>query len=67
MLDELKASKILRGLRGGKGVEREALVRVIEAVCLCALANHDIKEIELNPVFADSDGATAVDVRVILV
>jgi len=67
MLDELKASEILRGLRGGQGIDREALAQVIEAICLCALANPDIREIELNPVFAYSDGATAVDVRVILV
>ncbi len=67
MLDELKAAKILRGLRGRKGIDREALAQIIEAVCLCALANPEVKEIELNPVFAYSDSAVAVDARVILV
>ena len=61
MLDGVAAAEVLRGVRGAAPVNREALAGVI--VNLSALANDfpEIREMDLNPVLADADGAIAVD------
>lgn len=66
MLEEIKAAVLLRGWRGRPAADREALVNVMLALADCALANSDIAEIELNPVFVYPDKAIAVDVRAFL-
>ena len=61
MLDGVAAAEILRGVRGAAPVHREALADII--VNVSALVNDfpEIREVDLNPVLADADGATAVD------
>lgn len=61
MLDGVAAAEILRGVRGAAAVHREALADII--VNLSALASDfpEIREVDLNPVLADADGAIAVD------
>ena len=61
MLDGVAAAEVLRGVRGGAAVNREALADVI--VNLSALVSDfpEIREVDLNPVLAEADGATAVD------
>lgn len=66
LLDELRTAELLRGWRGRPAVDREALVDLMLALADCALANPDIAEIELNPVFAYPDKAVAVDARAYL-
>jgi acetyltransferase len=65
MMEEIKGSKILRGLRGEKSVNMDALANIIAAVSKLSLAHPEIKEIDLNPVIADSKTATVVDARMI--
>jgi acetyl coenzyme A synthetase (ADP forming)-like protein len=66
MLDSIAAAEILRGVRGAKGVDREALATMIERVSVLVSDFPEISELDLNPVFATDRGATAADVRIVL-
>jgi acetyl coenzyme A synthetase (ADP forming)-like protein len=66
MLDGIQAAEILRGVRGAKPVDREALSSMIERVSSLVADFPEISELDLNPVFASEKGATAADVRVVL-
>jgi acyl-CoA synthetase (NDP forming) len=66
MLDGIAAAEILRGVRGGQGVDREALAAMIVNVSRLVSDFPEIAELDLNPVFASPEGATAADVRVVL-
>ena len=66
MLDSIAAAEILRGVRGAKPVDREALADMIERVAALVGDFPEISELDLNPVFATERGATAADVRVVL-
>jgi len=66
MLDSIAAAEILRGVRGAKGVNREALATMIERVSVLVSDFPEISELDLNPVFATDRGATAADVRIVL-
>lgn len=66
MLDQIRASKLLRGIRGRPAADRESLIDLMLSVADCALANPEIVEIELNPVFSYQDRAVGVDARAYL-
>ncbi|MBV8909542.1 MAG: acetate--CoA ligase family protein, partial [Gammaproteobacteria bacterium] len=66
MLDSIAAAEILRGVRGAKGVDREALATMIANVSQLVADFPEISELDLNPVFATPSDATAADVRVVL-
>ena len=70
MLDELRGAKILDGVRGQEGVDKEAIVDILFKVGgpngLLMTLGDDIAELDLNPVIATGDGAIAVDARFIL-
>jgi len=66
MLDGIAAAQILKGVRGGAGVDREALATMIVKVSQLVSDFPEISELDLNPVFATAQGATAADVRVVL-
>jgi acetyl coenzyme A synthetase (ADP forming)-like protein len=66
MLDGIQAAEILRGVRGAKPVDREALASMIQRVSALVADFPEISELDLNPVFASEKGATAADVRVVL-
>ncbi|HLJ64208.1 MAG TPA: acetate--CoA ligase family protein, partial [Stellaceae bacterium] len=66
MLDGIAAAQILKGVRGAPGVDREALASMIVKVSQLVADFPEISELDLNPVFATSEGATAADVRVVL-
>ncbi|MYV52492.1 acetate--CoA ligase family protein [Streptomyces sp. SID3212] len=66
MLDGIRAAEILRGVRGAEGVDREALAGLVVKVSQLAADFPEIREIDLNPVFASANGVTAADVRVLL-
>src|ERR1700761_4571215 len=61
MLDGIAAAEILRGVRGGKPVHRDALSGMIEKVSALIADFPEIAEMDLNPVFATDTGATAAD------
>ena len=66
MLDGIGAAEILRGVRGGPAVDRNALARIIVAVSRIVSDFPEIRELDLNPVFAAQAGAIAADVRVLV-
>jgi acyl-CoA synthetase (NDP forming) len=66
MLDGINAAEILHGVRGGAAVDRQALARIIVAVSHVVTDFPEIRELDLNPVFAHRTGAAAADVRVLV-
>jgi acyl-CoA synthetase (NDP forming) len=66
MIQEIKGYPLLQGYRGQKPADIPALIDLILKVSKFVDENPKIKELELNPVFAYSEGATAVDARIIL-
>src|SRR5581483_4520199 len=65
MLDGISAAEILKGVRGSDPVDRNALASIIQSVSQLVSDFPEIKEMDLNPVFARKSGATAVDVRIV--
>lgn len=66
MLDGIRAAEVLRGVRGGAAVDREALAGLIVSVSQLAHDFPEIAEVDLNPVFASADGVVAADIRILL-
>lgn len=67
MLDELKSKVLLDGVRGKPAVDRKAVADMISAVSrLGAAAGPRLAELDLNPVLAGPQGATAVDWLMVL-
>jgi len=65
MLDGIQAAEMLKGVRGGKAADREALSTLIVRVSELISQFPEIDELDLNPVFAAPDGAIAADVRIV--
>jgi acetyl coenzyme A synthetase (ADP forming)-like protein len=61
MLDGIQAAEILKGVRGAKPVDRNALAAVIVGVSNLVNDFPEIQEVDLNPILARPDGVTAVD------
>ena len=66
MLDGIQAAEMLKGVRGGDPVDREALADMIVRVSQLVNDYPEISELDLNPVFATKDGAIAADVRIVV-
>src|SRR5258708_6244665 len=66
MLDGIAAAQILEGVRGADPVNRDALAKMIQSVSQLVADYPEIAEMDLNPVFATKDGATAADVRIVV-
>jgi acyl-CoA synthetase (NDP forming) len=66
MIREIKSYQLLTGYRGQEPVDVSKLEDFLLAVSEFAEQNPMVREIDLNPVLAYSDGAVAVDARVIL-
>jgi len=66
MITELKGYKILEGYRGMEPANIEVLEDLLLKVSDFVEGKPEIKEMDINPIFAYSDGALAVDARVIL-
>ncbi|MBN1856943.1 MAG: acetate--CoA ligase family protein [Dehalococcoidia bacterium] len=66
MIHDIKGFPMLQGFRGAEPADLDALEKVIVAVSDFVEANPKIKELDLNPVFANKDGAIAVDARIVI-
>jgi acyl-CoA synthetase (NDP forming) len=66
MIREIKGYPILGGYRGQKPASIPALEKLIVKVSQFVEKNPQIKELDLNPIFAYPDKAVAVDARIIL-
>ena len=66
MITEIKGFPVLKGYRGQEPANIPILEDLIVKVSEFVDKNPEIKELDLNPVFAYKDGAVAVDARIIL-
>ncbi len=66
MMDEIKGRKLLEGYRGKEPADKERLQKMLVQLSDFVDATPGIEEIDMNPVFAYSDGAMVVDARIIL-
>ena len=66
MLSEIKAAKILDGIRGQPPVNKKALVNLLMKTSNFINRHPEIEELDLNPVFATDKGVSVVDARIIL-
>jgi len=66
MIKEIKGYPLLEGYRGQEPANIPYLEDLLVKVSRFVDKNPEIKELDLNPVFAYKDGAVAVDARVIL-
>jgi acyl-CoA synthetase (NDP forming) len=65
-LGEIRAARLLEGFRGSDPVDKAALEDILLRVSEFVAATPEVREMDLNPIFAYPDGAVAVDARVIL-
>jgi acyl-CoA synthetase (NDP forming) len=66
MIQEIKGYPLLQGYRGKEPANIPVLVEMILKISKFVEENPQIKELELNPIFAYADGAAAVDARILL-
>lgn len=66
MIDEIKGRPILAGVRGQPPADIGALKTAILKVAEFVEKHPEVKELDLNPVFAYPDGAIAVDARIVV-
>ena len=66
MVREIKGFPLLQGYRGSEPVDIGNLENILLKVSEFVEKTPEIKELDLNPIFAYKDGAVAVDARVIL-
>ncbi len=65
MIKEIKGYPILAGARGRKPVKMSDLVSALIGVSRLMMEHEEIKEIDINPLFANEKYVKAADVRVI--
>ena len=66
MMEEIQGKKLLGGYRGKEAADKETLQQMLVKLSDFAHATPGIEEIDMNPVFAYSEGAAVVDARIIL-
>jgi len=66
MLEEIRASKILNGVRGALPTDKDALVRLMLGISELCTAFPEIAELDLNPVLAYPQGVCILDARILL-
>ena len=65
-LRSLRGYPVLAGARGRPEVDLDALARTLASASRLLVAVGEISELDLNPVVASSDGATVVDLRILV-
>jgi len=68
MIGSIRGARILQGIRGEKPCDIESVVDLLVRLSHMLVDSPQIQEIDINPVlvFAEGEGALAVDARVIL-
>ncbi len=67
MINRMKSCRLLDGFRGGAGVDRTALARVLVRVGQLGLENRRIREIDINPLIPMDGLPVAVDASMVLI
>jgi acyl-CoA synthetase (NDP forming) len=66
MIEEIKGYPVLKGYRGQEAANITALEDTLLKLSRFVEGHPEIRELDLNPIFARSDGAIAVDARIIV-
>lgn len=66
MVQEVRGFPILKGVRGQKPINFKKLEDFLLRASKMVVENPRIKELDINPVFANSKGALAADVRILV-
>ena len=66
MIGEIKGRPVLEGVRGQPASDIKALKDTILKVSAFVEKHPEVRELDLNPVFAYPDGAMAVDARIVI-
>jgi len=66
MIQEIKGRPLLEGYRGQEPADIANLEELIMNVSSFVEQHPEVKELDLNPIFAYKDGAVAVDARIVL-
>jgi acetyltransferase len=66
LMEQTKIDKALKGVRGRKPVDMEALERILVRFSYIPVELPRIKEIDINPLVASPDGILALDARIVL-
>ncbi|RKX57889.1 MAG: CoA-binding protein, partial [Thermodesulfobacteriota bacterium] len=66
MIEEIKGSKILEGVRGEKPYDKESIVDKILRLSQLVIDFPIIKEIDINPYIVKHQGGVALDARIII-
>lgn len=66
MIGQVKGRKILEGFRGMPKANMPGLKKILQSVCTLGSENPEIESIDLNPVWADSERAMALDARIVV-
>ncbi|QRP49857.1 acetate--CoA ligase family protein [Amycolatopsis sp. FDAARGOS 1241] len=66
MVDGIAAAEVLDGVRGAEPVDKKALAAIVHDLSRLVTDFPQLAEVDLNPVLATAEGATAVDVRILV-
>ena len=66
MMHDIKGFPLLAGYRGAAPADLEALEHILLTLSAFVATTPEVKEIDLNPIYAYAQGALAVDARVVL-
>jgi acetyltransferase len=64
MISSIKASKLLDGVRGEKGVHKQGVIEIILRISQLVTDFPEIKEMDLNPILAFEDKVVVADARI---
>jgi len=65
LLSSLRSAALLRGVRGGPGVDLDSVATQVAAITAFACAHPEIVDFEVNPLLATPQGAIALDARAV--
>ena len=66
MVEEIKGSRLFKGLRGKPPVDLEGIYAILLSVSRLGMELREITEMDLNPVFLREKGAVVADSRVLI-
>lgn len=66
MIREIKGYSLLEGIRGREPVDVSCLEEMIMGISRFVEARPEVRELDLNPVFAYKDSVVAVDARIVI-
>lgn len=66
MINGLRSSKLLDGVRGERAVDKELLIEAIGRLAQLVNDFSEIVELDINPLLANGDGVKVLDTRVVI-